>query len=66
MLVWDGAVGFILVEGLFHYFERCEGHLHLWVYFLPSPAPPPRKYLWNKLAFGWQLLLENYKRQGEL
>lgn len=42
MLVWDGAVGFILVEGLFHYFERCEGHLHLWVYFLPSPAPPQK------------------------
>lgn len=27
---------------------------------------PPRKYLWNKLAFGQQFLLENYEREGEL
>lgn len=52
MLVWDGAVGFILVEGLFHYFERCEGHLHLWVYFLPSPAPPPE----NICGTNWHLV----------
>ena len=37
MLVWDGAVGCILVEEFFRYFERCEGRLHLWAYFLFSP-----------------------------
>lgn len=37
-MVWGEAVGFMLAEERSHYFEHCEGHLHLWFYFLSSPT----------------------------